>query len=314
MESFKELAKTGSVEFLSETYYHSLSYLYSKDEFREQVKKHKNLIKDLFGQTPFIFRNTELIFNNELTEDIEKLGFKGILTEGVDELLGWKSPNYIYKTPMSKVKVLLRNYKLSDDIALRFSDKSWSEYPLSAEKFVKWINGAEGEILNLFMDYATFGEYQQKETGIFSFLEELPERLLKEHNFVTPSEAIEKYNAKAIYDTQNFISWSNKQKDIFPWTGSKMQQEAIEKIYSIENKIKNTDDKDLLADWRKMQSSDHFYHISTKFFTDDNNHHYFNPYESPYEAFIAFMNILKDLIARVNQEKKLNIIPEIQKV
>lgn len=305
IESFKELAKTGCVEFLAETYYHSLSYLYSKEEFKKQVKMHSELIEELFNFKPTIFRHTELIYNNDLAEDVSKLGFKGILAEGADHLLGWRSPNYLYEPKnIDKLKLLLKNFKLSDDIAFRFSDKEWSEYPLSAEKFSKWIKDQEGDVVNLFMDYETFGEHQWKESGIFEFLKKLPGEILKEDSFIWPSEAIASFKSKGEFDVKEFISWADVERDISAWLGNKMQLEATKHLYLLEKNIKDTNDEKLIEEWRKLQTSDHVYYMSTKGLNDGNVHKYFNPYESPYEAFTTFMNIINDLVERININKK----------
>lgn len=317
IDSFKELADTGAVEFLSETYYHSLSFLYSKKEFTEQVELHKKKLKELFNYEPTVFRNTELIYNNELAKFIEGMGYKGILAEGADHILGWRSPNYLYQpVTTSKIKLLLKNYKLSDDIAFRFSNKDWDEWPLTAEKFGKWIsaNNGNGDTVNLFMDYETLGEHQWADTGIFDFLEHLPESILKhpDNNFKTPSELIEEYKVVSELDIPDSISWADVERDLSAWLGNPMQQNAIKELYSLEAAIKKSEDKKLLADWRTLTSSDHFYYMCTKWFSDGDVHKYFNPYDSPYESFINFMNILNDIILRlkekhINIEKKENI-------
>jgi alpha-amylase len=312
IESFKELAKTGSVEFLSETYYHSLSYLYSKEEFKRQVELHKKKIKELFGQEPTVFRNTELVFNNELSKFIEDMGYKGIIAEGADHILGWRSPNFLYKTVTAhKIKVMLKNYKLSDDIAFRFSNRGWEEWPLTSEKFSDWVSSVNGngEIINLFMDYETIGEHQWEDTGIFEFLKQLPWEILKHpHNdFVLPSEAIRRFETRGEIDMHNFVSWADIERDLSAWLGNKMQQTALHEIYQIERDVLETKDIELIQDWRKMQTSDHFYYMCTKWFADGDVHKYFNPYDSPYDSFIAFMNILNDLVFRIRaiKEKRL---------
>ncbi len=304
LESFKELAKTGHVEFLSETYYHSLSYLYSKEEFKKQVMIHRKKIKQLFGQTPTIFRNTELIYNNELAKFIEGMGYKGILAEGADHILGWRSPNFLY-TPVtcSKIKLLLKNYKLSDDIAFRFSNRGWKEWPLTAEKYTHWINSinGNGETVNLFMDYETLGEHQWEDTGIFEFLRHFPYRVLEhpDNNFKTPSEVVRAYQPKAELDIHSFISWADIERDLSAWLGNQMQQSSIKELYMLEKAVIGSKDRQLVDDWRKLQISDHFYYMCTKWFSDGDVHKYFNPYDSPYESFIAFMNILNDIISRL---------------
>lgn len=303
LKSFIELSKTGCVEFLSETYYHSLSFLYSKQEFRQQVELHKQKIIKLFNQTPQVFRNTELIYNNELAHEIEEMGYKGILAEGADHVLGWRSPNYVYKAKTTdKLKLLLKNYKLSDDIAFRFSNKGWNEWPLNTSKFSKWVNDADGNTLNLFMDYETFGEHQWEDTGIFNFMRHLPHELIQKNiNFKTPSETI-KNEAIAELDIHTPISWADMERDLSAWLGNKMQHAAINEIYKFEKIIKESKNKKLLDDWRKLQTSDHFYYMCTKWFSDGDVHKYFNPYDSPYDSYMSFMNILNDIAFRLNKK------------
>jgi alpha-amylase len=307
IESFKELVKTGHVEFLSETYHHSLSFLYSKDEFKSQVKLHSKKIKELFGFSPTVFRNTELIYNNELAKYVEDMGYKGILAEGSDQILGWQSPNYLYNPKdCSKIKLMLKNYKLSDDIAFRFSNKSWDEWPLTADKFANWIDSIDknGEVVNLFMDYETIGEHQWKDTGIFDFFKHFPIKVLNnsKNDFLLPSEVIEKYKTKADIDIQEFISWADVERDLSAWVGNEMQNNAIKELFKLEKSILSSKDEKLVQDWRKLSTSDHFYYMCTKYFADGDVHKYFNPYDSPYDSFIAFMNILNDLIFRLKED------------
>ncbi|MEM4268342.1 MAG: glycoside hydrolase family 57 protein [Candidatus Woesearchaeota archaeon] len=307
IESFKKLAETGCVEFLSETYYHSLSYLYSKDEFRKQVNMHKKKIKELFGQVPKIFRNTELIYNNELAHFVEGMGYKGILAEGADHILGWRSPNFVYQ-PINtgKIRLLLKNYKLSDDIAFRFSNKGWEEWPLTADKYAHWISAinGNGETVNLFMDYETIGEHQWEDTGIFEFLRHLPEKILRhpDNDFLMPSEVISRYSPKGSLDIHHFISWADIERDLSAWLGNKMQHNSIKELYALEWEVMATREPMLIQDWRRLTTSDHFYYMCTKWFADGDVHKYFNPYESPYEGFIAFMNILNDIVLRIRSE------------
>ncbi len=309
LQSFQDLAKTGNVEFLSETYYHSLSFLYSPEEFRTQVKLHRKKIKELFGQEPKVFRNTELIYNNSLAVEIEKMGYKGILAEGADHILGWRSPNFLYRPKgTSKLSVLLKNYRLSDDIAFRFSSRDWKEYPLTAPKFSQWVSqvNGNGNLVNLFMDYETFGEHQWEDTGIFEFLRHLPGEILKhpDNDFITPSEAINRYSPVSELDVHNFVSWADIERDLSAWLSNPIQNDAIRKLYDLEKTVLGSRDKKLIEDWRKMQTSDHFYYMCTKWFADGDVHKYFNPYSSPYEAFISFMNALGDLRLRIPSEKK----------
>jgi alpha-amylase len=305
LESFKALARTGCVEFLGETYYHSLSFLYNKGEFDKQVDDHSRKIEQLFGKRPTVFRNTELIFNNELAQHIQERGFKAILAEGADHILGWRSPGFVYTaTTAPKLKLLLKNYKLSDDIAFRFSNKGWEEHPLSVEKYAQWINAnnGNGNVVNLFMDYETFGEHQWEDTGIFQFMEHLPGELLKhpDNNFKTPSEVAESYDAHGELDIHSFVSWADLERDLSAWLGNSMQHTAIDELYKVRDAIYASGDTALIADWKKLTTSDHFYYMCTKWFADGDVHKYFNPYDTPYEGYIAFMNVLNDIALRVN--------------
>jgi len=303
LSSFQRLVQTGQVEILAETYYHSLSSLYSRDEFRNQINLHAKKIKNLFHQTPKIFRNTELIYQNDLAEEIENMGYLGTLCEGVDHILGWRSPNFLYSPPHSKLKLMLKNYGLSDDIAFRFSSRDWSEWPLSAPKFASWISAlnGNGEVVNLFMDYETFGEHQWGETGIFDFLEALPGEILKnkENSFITPSQAICSFETRGIYDAPHYISWADVERDLSAWRSNKMQESALENVYSLQGAVYAKNDPELLETWRRLQTSDHFYYMCTKWWSDGDVHKYFNPYQSPYEAFISFMNVLNDVKLRL---------------
>ena len=314
LDSFKKLAKTGCVEFLDETYYHSLAFLYSKEEFKDQVGLHNKMIKELFGFSPTVFRNTELIYNNEVASCAEKMGYKAVLAEGADHILGWRSPNFIYKAKTTKnMKLLLKNYRLSDDVAFRFSEKSWKEFPLTAPKFASWVNAinGNGNVVNLFMDYETFGEHQWEDKGIFEFLRHLPHEILKhpDNGFLTIGEAVEKHEPVGELDMHNAVSWADVERDLSAWLGNKMQTEAIKELYLMEAKVKNSKDNFLVEAWRKMQTSDHFYYMCTKWFNDGDVHKYFNPYDSPYESFIAFMNIISDIKLRIGNEedKKIKI-------
>ena len=262
------------------------------------------MIQNLFNQRPRVFRNTELIYNNELPAIIEKIGgFDAILAEGADYILGYRSPNYIYRPPKSnRLKLLLKNYRLSDDIAFRFSNHLWSEWPLRAEKFASWINAVNGNgyVVNLFMDYETFGEHQWDHTGIFHFLRQLPEEILKypDNDFKTPSEVASAYDATGVIDVPNITSWADTERDISAWLGNPMQQNALQELYNIEKKVLRTKDKNIISDWRKLQISDHFYYMCTKYFADGDVHKYFNPYDSPYDSYINFMNVLDNLNSR----------------
>lgn len=310
LDSFKELAATGCVEFLSETYYHSLSYLYSREEFRDQVEMHGKMMWKLFRAKPKVFRNTELIFNNELANFVEKMGYKGILAEGADHILGWQSPNFVYKPKTTKkMRLLLKNYRLSDDIAFRFSNRGWEGWPLTADKYADWVSPVLGDSVNLFMDYETFGEHQWEDTGIFKFMEHLPGTLLKRGiGFHTPSELLST-EPKNELDIHNPISWADVERDLSAWLGNKMQTSAMEALYSMRNSVLKSRDEQIINDWRKMTTSDHFYYMCVKWFNDGDVHKYFNPYDSPYDAYINFMNALNDMSIRIkrlrdNQEYK----------
>ncbi|WP_301967496.1 glycoside hydrolase family 57 protein [uncultured Desulfovibrio sp.] len=299
IQSYRELVATGCVELLSETYNHSLSFLYSPDEFREQVRLHDDRIEELFGVRPTSFRNTELIYNNALAHAVEEMGYKAILAEGADHVLGWRSPNFVYKPSGGEsLRLLLKNYRLSDDIAFRFSNHDWPEFPLTAEKFASWAQaaGAAGDIINLFMDYETFGEHQWESTGIFQFMEALPGVLLSlpGFSFVTPTEAAAMFQPVASLDVHNFMSWADAERDLTAWLGNDMQQDAITAVYRLEEKVKASRNEDLLRTWRRLQTSDHFYYMCTKWFADGDVHSYFNPYGTPYDAYINYMNVLAD--------------------
>lgn len=304
IESFRALSETGAVEFLAETYYHSICYLYSRDEFVKQTKKHKREIESLFGQSPRMLRNTELMYDNALAQLAEDMGYTGVLSEGVDAILGWRSPNFVYRpVGTEKIKLLLRNYKLSDDISFRFSARDWDQWPLTADKFARWIDAINGVgyVVNLFMDYETFGEHQPEETGIFDFLRQLPGEILKhpDNNFKTVTEAVTAYDAAAELDVPDVISWADAERDTSAWVGNTMQRNAAEQLFLLADKLKDCDDQQLLEDWRRLQTSDHFYYMCTKWLSDGDVHEYFNPHESPYDASIAFMNVLNDLTLRV---------------
>lgn len=301
---FKKLVATKRVEILSETYYHSLSFFYSRQEFESQVNLHREMVKKLFNYKPQVFRNTELAYTNDLAVWADNFGYKGILAEGWDTFLGWRSPNFLYKPKGTKnIKLLLKNYKLSDDIAFRFSEKTWKEWPLTADKFAEWVTRLNGNahLVNLFMDYETFGEHQWKEHGIFNFLESLPGEIMKhpDNNFVTPSEAVQKYPAMDEVDVPYIITWADSERDLSAWNGNFIQKSALNSIYSLEKKIVGSGKKKIIDDWRRLQTSDHFYYMCTKWFADGDVHKYFNPYDSPYDAFIAYMNAVTDLKIRL---------------
>jgi len=306
LDSFKELAQTGCVEFLAETYYHSLSFLYSREEFAEQVNLQRAKIRQLFGQEPKVFRNTELIYNNELSHLISQLGFKGIICEGADHVMMGRSPNFIYQPPQCpSLKLLLKNYRLSDDIAFRFGNRDWEEWPLTSEKFANWVNQVNGNgyVVNLFMDYETMGEHQWADTGIFDFMRHLPQAVLRygTNDFKTPSEVVNAYPTSEVLDIPHMISWADTERDLSAWLGNAMQSNALHELYKLEAQVKASSDPQILADWRKLQTSDHFYYMCTKYFADGDVHKYFNPYESPYDSYINFMNVLDNIRYRLRQ-------------
>jgi len=312
IDSFQELSDTGQVEILSETYHHSLASLQSEQEFKDQIQLHKKKIYELFKQKPAVFRNTELIFNNHLANFVQNLGYKGILAEGADKILDKKSPNFVYSPKTAgKIKLLLRNYRLSDDIAFRFSNRSWKEWPLTVEKYCTWLNNNEekNNCVNLFMDYETLGEHQWKDSGIFNFIRSLPINILKnsKNNFMTPSELVQNYEAIAELDTHKMVSWADTERDLSAWNGNDMQRSALSSIFKIEKEVKSSNDKELLNDWRKLTTSDHFYYMCTKWFNDGDVHKYFNPYKTPYEAYISYMNIINDLMIRLDMDPLLNL-------
>jgi alpha-amylase len=317
LETFQKLVDTGRVEVLADTYHHSLSFFYSLPEFERQVTQHRERIESLFGVTPQVFRNTELSYRNDLAKWCEDNGYLGILAEGWDAYLGWRSPNFVYRPAgCSRIKVLLKNYKLSDDVAFRFSDRGWASWPLSADTYANWIHAhhGDGETVNLFMDFETFGEHQWEDTGIFNFLRALPEILLRhpDTSFKTPTETIESYDVVGEYDVPNVLTWADTDRDLTAWTGNDIQRDALASIYRLEDGVLRTDDPALIETWRRLTTSDHFYYMCTKWSNDGDVHAYFSPYQSPYEAYIAFMNALSDLQLRVQRAlaAKEVVVPE----
>ncbi len=305
IEVFQKLVETGRVSVLGETYYHSLAFFYSPQEFERQVKLHEAKIKKLFGIKPKVFRNTELSYRNDVGVWADKKGYEGVVTEGWDHYLGWRSPNFLYRPKgAKKIKLLLKNYRLSDDMAFRFGEKSWKEYPLNAPKFAQWVNAinGNGHLVNLFMDYETFGEHQWADTGIFEFLRHLPGEILKhpDNNFVTVDEAVRKFPVSDDLDVPHILTWADTERDLSAWTGNEMQRSALDRIYALEPRMANVKSKSLQESWRRLQTSDHFYYMCTKWFADGDVHAYFNPYQSPYDAYIAYMNAAHDLELRVD--------------
>ena len=303
IDSFKALADTGCVEFLAETYYHSLASLSSEAEFRHQVLKHKAAIEHYFGVSPKAFRNTELIYSDAIGYQVYDMGFKTMLTEGAKHIMGWRSPDFVYSCDAQpRLKLLLRNYSLSDDIAFRFSDRNWNEWPLTCDKFLSWMKASDGDILNLFMDYETFGEHQSEESGIFEFMKQFPETVLADggFSFVTPSTAATKLRAVGPLSVPEAISWADEERDVSAWLGNELQQDAFNKLYAQTEKLSILNDATLWEEFGRLQESDHLYYMCTKFFSDGEVHQRFNPYDTPYEAFINYMNVLSDFIIRVD--------------
>jgi len=304
LQSFADLAKTGQVEFLSETYYHSLSYLFSdKEEFISQIEMHSKAISE-FAKPSKVFRNTEAMFSNDISYLVERLGYTGILAEGLDNVLGWRSPNYLYTVQgCERIKALLRHYRLSDDIGYRFSAKWWSEYPLTAEKYARWLAEMQGDCVNIFMDYETFGEHHWTDTGIFEFLRHLPTEAAKHRQlrFTTPSELVERVSARGGIDVPDVTSWADMERDTSAWLGNEMQNSSFELIESLGKKVKAIGDKDMIRTWRMLQNSDHFYYMCTKSLSDQDVHNYFSPYDSPFDAYINYMNILHDFKEKVER-------------
>ena len=311
VDLLKKLADTGKVEFLAETYAHSLSSLTDYDEFISQVKVHNEKLHEMFGVKPKVLRNTELVYCDEMAPVIASMGYKGVITEGAKHILGWKSPNYIYSAASApKLKLLLKNDKLSDDIAFRFSNTEWDAYPLTADKYIDWIASTptEEQIVNLFMNLETFGGMQSRETGIFQFLEALP-RFAAERgiDFLTPSDAVAKLKPVGELSVLHPISWADEARDTSAWLGNKLQNEAFNKLYSVAERVRLCDDRRLKQDWYYLQASDHLFYMSTKNLADGVVHSHFSPYETPFQAFTNYMNVLSDFIVRVEEQYPLSI-------
>lgn len=309
IDDFKKILATGQAEIVGETYHHSLAFFYSRVEFEAQVQQHRDKIRHLFGVTPKVFRNTELSYNNDLAAWADAAGYTGIITEGWDQILNGRSPNTMYRPAYTKnIKLLLKNYQLSDDIAFRFSDKNWAEWPLTAEKYAHWLEALphDQQLINLFMDYETFGEHQWAEDGIFDFMRHFPSEFLKTsgNTFATISEAATRFEPVDTLDIPRTITWADSERDLTAWTGNAMQQQALQSIYAVEKEILATKNDLLISDWRRLQTSDHFYYMCTKWFNDGDVHAYFSPYQSPYDAFIYFTNAVRDLKLRLSEHKR----------
>lgn len=303
LESFQRLARTGCVEFIGETYFHSLAALHDFEEFDAQVSMHRRRMLELFGQTPKVFRNTELIYNDEIGRHLASKGYKAVIAEGADDVLGWRSPNFVYRVPGTKTSLLLKNYRLSDDIAFRFSNRGWADFPLTADKFSRWVHNISGagDVVNLFMDYETFGEHQWESTGIFEFLKHMPAEVLRhpDWNFKTPSEVADTYPQVADMSFHRTTSWADMERDITAWRGNRMQAKALDAAYALKEAVYKSGSREALHTWRKLLTSDHFYYMCTKWFADGDVHAYFSPFESPYDAFINYENVFKDFAANL---------------
>ena len=310
IDAFRGLVATGRCEIVAETYYHSLAFFYSRDEFERQVGMHQDKIRELFGVETNVFRNTELSYDNNLAKWADDYGFKGILAEGWDPILGWRSPNYVYKpVGTENIKLLMKNYRLSDDVAFRFGNKAWEEYPLTGDKYDDWLNsslGPDGETINLFMDFETFGENVWEDTGIFEFFADFVGRWLANpaNTFYTASEACDTFEASDEIDCPYTTTWADSERDLTAWLGNSMQHEAMKHLYELEHDVMRTGDVALVGDWRRLTTSDHPYYMCTKYFTDGDVHAYFSPYDSPYDAFLYFMNALRDVRYRVYDHHK----------
>ncbi len=304
LEDFKKIVATGRVEIVTETYYHSLAFFYSRPEFERQVQMHRDKVRELFGVETTAFRNTELSYNDQLAQWADEAGFKAIITEGWDKVLGWRSPNYVYRPhDTQNIKLLLKNYRLSDDIAFRFGNKAWEGWPLTADKFTTWANDAlgDGHVVNLFMDYETFGENVWEDTGIFEFFENfIGEWNNNEHNtFYTISGAADAFDSQDTVTMPDTVTWADTERDLTAWLGNNMQQEAMRHLYYLEDDILRTNDVELIGDWRRLTTSDHPYYMCTKWSNDGDVHAYFSPYDSPYDAFLYFMNAIRDVRYRL---------------
>lgn len=304
LDDFRALVATGKVEIVAETYHHSLAFFYSRSEFERQVALHRDMVLREFGTVPTAFRNTELAYNDSLAKWADESGYEAILAEGWDPILAGRTPNTPYRpTGTEHVRLLTKNYRLSDDIAFRFGDKAWVGWPLDTGSYEQWLDAAlhDGDLINLFMDYETFGEHQWQDTGIFDFFERFvktwadrPDRTF--HTVTGAARAFEPKEELSMYHT---VTWADSERDLTAWTGNAMQQEVLRHLYDLEHDIVRSGDIELLGDWRKLQTSDHAYYMCTKWFRDGDVHAYFSPYDSPYDAFLYFMNAVRDLRYRL---------------
>lgn len=304
IRSFQQLVATGQVEILAETYFHSLAFFYNREEFERQVEAHRNKVRELFGVETKVFRNTELAYNDELAHWADMAGYKGIVAEGWDPVLDWRSPNYVYQPSGTKnISLLLKNYRLSDDLAFRFGNKQWADWPLRPDTYARWVDDSlgDGQSVNLFMDYETFGEHQWSDTGIFDFFASFVSEWVSQPNrvFKTVSETLDAHQPVGELSMPQTVTWADTERDLSAWLGNSLQTEALGYLYDMQDSVLRSGDEQLIHDWRLMQTSDHVYYMCTKWFSDGDVHAYFSPYESPYDAYLYFMNALRDLRYRV---------------
>ena len=319
IDSIRKLVKTGRVEIVNETYNHSLSFFVDRDEFEAEVRLHQDRVRELFGVETKVFRNTELAYNNNLAQWAESFGFKGIIAEGWDKILETRTPNKVYRPDgCNSIKLLTKNYRLSDDIAFRFSNKTWNEWPLTVDKYMRWLEtaGNQGPVINLFMDFETFGENVWKDTGIFEFFNDLVLRWSNDsnHNFMTVSEACDSSISEETISMPWTVTWADTERDLSAWLGNSMQHEALKAIYDLKEGVLASKDEDLIADWRRLLTSDHLYYMSTKHLNDGGVHQYFSPYDSPFDAFLYFMNAVRDVRGRAEEHKNPKAKKEVNEI
>ncbi|MBQ7456119.1 MAG: glycoside hydrolase family 57 protein [Desulfovibrio sp.] len=309
LDNLRAMAETGCVEFIGEPGPHTLAFIYAKEEFIHQVNDHSKRIESLFGKMPTSFRNSELLYNNEIAQSIEQIGFTTILSEGAKEILGWRSPNFVYAASVApSIRLLLRNPELSSNVSQRFSEKSWSEWPLTAEKYAEWLVGTSenSDCINLFFDCHAFGLRNRRRSGIFDFLENLPRAVFAHKpalSFMTPRHIVKKYDFKDSLTIPNLISWNDEGSDIRGWLGNEMQKDALTNVYQLSHRVRALNDAELLKDYTRLQTSDYFHYMSTRWFSESQPDRP-NPYLSPYDAYISYMNMLKDFEHRLLLEEE----------
>ena len=310
LHQYRQMIATGRVEIVAETYHHSLAFFYSINEFTRQVEMHQALIREEFGVDMTAFRNTELAYNDQLASWAESQGYKAILAEGWDPILQGRSPNYVYQPPgTNDIRLLLKNYSLSDDVAFRFGNKGWSEWPLTVDRYLDWIDSSLGngsQIINLFMDYETFGEHQWEDTGIFSFFTAFIQKWAARpaSTFYGVTEAATTHTSSGVVEMPQTVTWADTDRDLTAWTGNSLQTEALRCLYELEYDVMMSKDEELIADWRTLQTSDHAYYMCTKWFNDGDVHAYFSPYDSPYDAFLYYMNVIRDMRYRLMEKQQ----------